>query len=135
MLEMTANKEYSSYFERSAELRTGLTGVSLSVLLALFAWALAESRRRALHLAHQMTSELRASEEQFRAIADCTVNWEVWWGLDGRPRWINPSVLGYTGYTVDECMAMPNLWAQLCHPEDLARVVNALANGLQGERG
>jgi len=135
MLEMTANKEYSSYFERNAELRTGLTGVSLSVLLALFAWALAESRRRALHLAHQMTSELRASEEQFRAIADCTVNWEVWWGLDGRPRWINPSVLGYTGYTVDECMAMPNLWAQLCHPEDLARVVNALANGLQGERG
>jgi len=135
MLEMTATKEYSSYFERNAELRTGLTGISLSVLLALFAWALAESRRRALHLARQMTSELRASEEQFRAIADCTVNWEVWWGLDGRPRWINPSVLGYTGYSVDECMAMPDLWAQMCHPEDLTRVVSALANGLEGGRG
>jgi len=134
-LEMSATDQFLPYLERNAQTRTVLTGISLSLLLALFAWALTESRRRALHLAHQMTSELRTSEEQFRAIADCTVNWEVWWGPDGKPRWINPSVFSYTGYTVEECLAMPDLWARLCHPEDLARVVGALADGMQGQRG
>ena len=135
LLEMSVSSRFSPYFAHDAEWRTAIGGVILSVLLALFARALIESRRRALYLANQMTSELRASEEQFRAIADCTVNWEIWWGLDGKPRWINPSVAGYTGYSVEECMAMPNLWAQLCHPEDLAKVVTSVGNGLQGGQG
>jgi diguanylate cyclase (GGDEF)-like protein/PAS domain S-box-containing protein len=135
LLEMSVTDQFSPYFGRTAEWRVAVGGVVVSLLLALFARALIESRRRALYLAHQMTSELRASEEQFRAIADCTVNWEIWWGLDGQPRWINPSVAGYTGYSVEECMAMPNLWEQLCHPEDLAKVVTALGNGLQGGEG
>ncbi|MFX6226060.1 PAS domain-containing protein, partial [Acinetobacter baumannii] len=80
----------------------------MSVTLALLGWLMMSSRKRAVRLAQKMTVELRASEEQFRAIADCTVNWEVWWGLDGRPRWINHAVRDYTGYTVEECLSMPD---------------------------
>lgn len=134
-LKMNTLEDFNRRFGRNAEMQTVLTGIGLTLLLASLAWALASSRRRALHLAKQMTSELRASEEQFRAIADCTVNWEIWWGLDGKPRWINPSVLDYTGYTVEECMAMPDLRAQLVYLEDLARVNTELDKGARGERG
>ncbi len=135
MLKMDAHDDFKARFSRNAELQTALTGIGLSLLLASLAWALSTSRRRALQLANQMTSELRSSEEQFRAIADSTINWEVWWGLNGRPRWINPSVFEYTGYTVEECMVMPDLLQKLVHPEDLARVVPELDKGLQGKRG
>lgn len=134
-LTMRTQDDFDDRFGRNAETQTVLTGAGLSVLLALLAWMLMSSRRRAIRLAGKMTSELRASEEQFRAIADCTVNWEVWWGLDGKPRWINPSVLQYTGYTVEECMAMPDFRSQLIHTEDFARVMPELDKGLRGERG
>lgn len=134
-LSMNTLSDFNTRFGRNAETQTALTGIGLSLLLALLAWLLMSSRRRAIHLAGKMTSELRASEEQFRAIADCTVNWEVWWGLDGKPRWINPSVKEYTGYTVEECMAMDDLQAQMVYGEDLPRVAPELAKGLLGERG
>jgi len=134
-LSMNTLDDFTTRFGRNAEVQTALTGVGLSMLLALLAWLLMSSRRRALRLANKMTSELRASEEQFRAIADCTVNWEVWWGLDGKPRWINPSVFHYTGYTVEECMAMRNFRTQFIYPEDLPRVAPELDKGLLGERG
>ena len=92
-------------------------------------------RGRAMRLASTMTRELRESEEKFRAIADCTVNLEVWWGPDGKPRWINPSVEEYTGYTVDECMAMTDFAGTLIHPDDLVRVAPEFLKGLQGFRG
>jgi diguanylate cyclase (GGDEF)-like protein/PAS domain S-box-containing protein len=134
-LRMEALDDFGSRFGRDAVLQTALTGIGLSLLLAALAWALASSRWRAWHLAEQMTSELRASEEQFRAIADSTINWEIWWGLDGRPRWINPSVFEYTGYTAEECLAMPNLREQLIYPEDQPRVMPLLEQGLKGTRG
>jgi diguanylate cyclase (GGDEF)-like protein/PAS domain S-box-containing protein len=134
-LKMDALPEFDARFGRNAELQTALTGIGLSLSLALLAWVLASSRGHALRLAKHMTSELRASEEQFRAIADSTINWEIWWGLDGRQRWINPSVVEYTGYTIEECMAMPDLRTQLIYPEDQERVIPELLLGLQGKRG
>ncbi|MEN6320115.1 MAG: PAS domain S-box protein, partial [Syntrophaceae bacterium] len=43
---------------------------------------------------------LRESEERFRAIANYTYDWENWVGPDGRLIWVNPAVLGFTGYSV-----------------------------------
>ncbi len=114
-LSMTAQDRFMARFGRNAELLIACTGGGLSLLLALLAWIMVTGRSRAMRLASTMTSELRESEEKFRAIADCTVNLEVWWGPDGKPRWINPSVEEYIGYTVDECMAMPDFAAQLVH--------------------
>ncbi|MDX8398660.1 MAG: EAL domain-containing protein [Gallionellaceae bacterium] len=45
-----------------------LSGVLVSVLLALLAWLLVSGRDRAFRLAQDMTKELRASEERFRKL-------------------------------------------------------------------
>ncbi|SAL61118.1 bifunctional diguanylate cyclase/phosphodiesterase [Caballeronia humi] len=134
-LAMHAHDDFRARFGRNAELLIAVSGTGLSLLLALLAWLTMTGRRRALHMASSMTRELRENEEKFRAIADCTVNWEVWWGPDGKPRWINPSVREYTGYTVDECMAMPDLAATLIHPEDMPRVAPLFLKGMHGLRG
>jgi len=135
LLSMGAMDDFQARFGRSAAPAIAIAGGGLSLLLALLTWMLATGRSRAMRLAAGMTTELRASEEKFRAIADCTVNWEVWWGLDGKPRWINPSVKEYTGYTVAECMAMGQFIATLVHPDDMARVMTEFQKGLQGFRG
>jgi diguanylate cyclase (GGDEF)-like protein/PAS domain S-box-containing protein len=96
---------------------------------------MATGRNRAMQLAADMTQELRASEAKFRAIADCAVNMEVWWGLDGKPRWINPSITEYTGYTVEECLTMPDFVRTLTYPEDLPRVREELQRAAKGFRG
>ncbi len=134
-LSMNAKDEFKDRVGSSAESLIAVTGTGLSLLLALLAWLMATGRDRAIRLAATMTKELRESEEKFRAIADCTVNLEVWWGLDGRPRWINPSVKDYSGYTVQECLAMPDFAGTLIHPEDLPRVAPEWQKGLQGLRG
>lgn len=134
-LSMSAKDEFKDSVGSSAESLIAVTGTGLSLLLALLAWLMATGRDRAVRLAATMTKELRESEEKFRAIADCTVNLEVWWGLDGRPRWINPSVKDYSGYTVQECLAMPDFAGTLIHPEDMPRVAPELQKGLQGLRG
>lgn len=134
-LSMSARNGFASRFGGNAQELIAGTGVGLSLLLALLAWLMITGRSRAMHLASTMTKELRENEEKFRAIADCTVNWEVWWGPDGKPRWINPSVEEYTGYTVDECMAMQDFAGTLVYPEDMARVAPVFLKGLHGLRG
>jgi diguanylate cyclase (GGDEF)-like protein/PAS domain S-box-containing protein len=134
-LSMTAQDGFKARFGRNAEMLIAVAGTGLSLLLALLAWLTLTGRRRAMQMASSMTRELRENEEKFRAIADCTVNWEVWWGPDGKPRWINPSVTEYTGYTVDECMAMPDFAGTLIHPEDMPRVAPEFLKGRQGLRG
>ncbi|MDY7578279.1 EAL domain-containing protein [Herbaspirillum sp. RTI4] len=133
-LSLSALDDFSSRYGRNSEYIIAFTGISLTVLLSLLAWLILSSRNRTLEFAAGMTKELRASEEQFRAIADATVNWEIWWGLDGKPRWINPSVKAYTGYSVEECMAMPDLLGSLLYSEDLSRISLEFSKGLQGFR-
>ncbi|MET3133079.1 diguanylate cyclase (GGDEF)-like protein/PAS domain S-box-containing protein [Oxalobacteraceae bacterium GrIS 1.11] len=135
LLSLSAHDAFQARFGRNAQWPIGIAGCGLSLLLALLAWLMTSGRGRAMRLAAAMTTELRASEEKFRAIADCTVNWEVWWGLDGKPRWINSSVRQYTGYTVDECMAMPDFIGTLVHADDVARVTLEFQKGLRGLRG
>ncbi|MGF6778451.1 bifunctional diguanylate cyclase/phosphodiesterase [Paraburkholderia sp. GAS334] len=134
-LSMTASDEFRSRLGRNAEALIAIAGTGLSFLLTLLTWLMMTGRGRAMRLASAMTQELRENEEKFRAIADCTVNLEIWWGPDGKPRWINPSVEHYTGYTVDECMAMPDFARTLIHPEDMSRVAPEFQKGLQGFRG
>ena len=61
---------------------------------------------------------LNESERKFRTIADYTYDWENWVGADGKLIWISPSVKHIAGYSVSECMAMPDFPLPLIHPED-----------------
>lgn len=55
-----------------------------------------------------MEKRLRKSEENFKAIADYTHNWEDWVSPDGVLLWLNPAVSRLTGYTQEECFAKPD---------------------------
>jgi hypothetical protein len=45
-------------------------GLLASLLLAALAWSIADTRRRALRVGHQMSARYRESEEQFRTLND-----------------------------------------------------------------
>jgi diguanylate cyclase (GGDEF)-like protein/PAS domain S-box-containing protein len=134
-LSMTAQDDFNARFGRNAAFLIASIGTGLSLLLALLTWLMMTGRGRATRLASAMTKELRENEEKFRAIADCTVNWEIWWGPDGKPRWINSAVEQYIGYTVDECMALPDFAGTVIYPEDIPRVAPEFEKALQGFRG
>lgn len=57
-------------------------------------------------------------ERQFRLIADFTYDWETWVGPSGEVLWVNPAVERITGYTVAECMCMPDYPIGLVHEAD-----------------
>jgi diguanylate cyclase (GGDEF)-like protein/PAS domain S-box-containing protein len=134
-LTMTAHDGFKARFGRDAAPLIAVTGTGLSLVLALLAWLMLTGRSRAMRLASVMTSELRESEERFRAIADCTVNWEIWWSPEGKPRWINSAVEQYIGYTVDECMALSDFARTVIYPEDYPRVASEFEKARQGSRG
>ncbi|SDI25087.1 bifunctional diguanylate cyclase/phosphodiesterase [Paraburkholderia phenazinium] len=134
-LSMSAQDDFKARFGRNAALPIASTGTGLSLLLALLTWLMMTGRGRAMRLASAMTRELRENEEKFRAIADCTVNWEIWWGPDGKPRWINSAVEKYIGYTVEECMALTDFARTVIYPEDIPRVAPEFQKARQGLRG
>jgi len=95
--------------------------------LADLAWDIVENKRR--------ETELRASEEKFRAIADYTVDWESWFGVDGKCLWVNPSVECLTGYTPAEVLAMPDFMAVMVAEVDREMFRRHFQQALQGVAG
>ncbi|QGZ59145.1 bifunctional diguanylate cyclase/phosphodiesterase [Paraburkholderia acidiphila] len=135
MLKLMARDGFKARFGRDAATLIAITGTGLSLLLALLTRLMMTGRSRALRLASSMTKELRESEEKFRAIADCTVNWEIWWSPEGKPRWINSAVEQYIGYTVEECMAMSDFACTVIYPDDAAYVAPEFRGAQLGSRG
>lgn len=64
---------------------------------------------------------LSTSEQRFHAIADYTVDWENWIGPDGKLIWVNSSVERLTGYSPQECLAMPDFPLALVDEGDVER--------------
>jgi len=75
------------------------------------------------------------SETQFRAVADCTYDWESWHGRDGRLIWVNPGVERLTGYAVADCDAMPDYPQPIILPEDRGLIAGILASAREGSSG
>ena len=75
---------------------------------------------------------LMTAEEKFRAIADYTVDWESWFGPDGKYLWVNPAVERMTGYSPEEILAMQDFISILIAPEDCAVVGSKLKEALDG---
>jgi PAS domain S-box-containing protein len=95
---------------------------------------------RRLHLAlardiserKRAEDERRQSAERFRAIADYTYDWENWVGVDGKLLWVNPAVERITGYSVDECMAMPDFPIPIIAEADQQSVASEMREAVQG---
>ncbi len=75
--------------------------------------------KRDMNLKQRQNEEaLRQSEEKFKTIANYTVDWESWFGPDGKYIWVNPAVKRITGYTAEEVVAMPDFINILIAEED-----------------
>ena len=81
----------------------------------------------------QMERKLRSREQQFRAIADYTYDWEDWIGTDGKLIWVNPAVERMSGYTPEECYRMADYPLPLIHPEDRHESNSEIEEGLKHE--
>jgi PAS domain S-box-containing protein len=75
------------------------------------------------------------SEAHFRAVADCTYDWESWHGTDGGLIWVNPAVERLTGYSVRDCHAMADYPLALVHPDDRCQFAAMLAAAGAGSSG
>ncbi len=62
--------------------------------------------------------EIVPRRSPLRAVANCTADWESWHGPDGRLIWVNPAVERMTGYSVAECLSMPEYPLPIVVPED-----------------
>jgi diguanylate cyclase (GGDEF)-like protein/PAS domain S-box-containing protein len=86
-----------------------------------------QEKTRAAHEA------LQQSKQRFHAIADYTYDWENWVSPEGRLLWVNPSVERVTGYTPEECLAMPDFPLPLVAPQDAERTAAALRGSVGGD--
>ncbi len=78
---------------------------------------------------------LRQNEKRFRAIADYTYDWENWIGPDSKLIWVNPAVERITGYSIRECLEMPDYPLPLVHKDDRALIKEAFSKAAGGVCG
>ena len=74
-------------------------------------------------------------ERHFRAVADCTYDWESWHGVDGRLIWVNPAVVRLTGYSLADCHGMPDYPLPIVLPEDRPKIGEILEAAREGSSG
>jgi PAS domain S-box-containing protein len=83
----------------------------------------------------QAEKSLRDSEEKFKAIANYTVDWESWFGPDGKYLWVNRGVEQITGYSAEEILSMPNFITSMIAEEDRAMFTSQFKDAIKGSRG
>ena len=66
----------------------------------------------------QMQEELRMSEEKFYAIADYSVDFELWFAPEGKLLWVNSAAERITGYSPAEILALPDFFTTFIATED-----------------
>jgi len=66
----------------------------------------------------QSERKLRESEIRYRTVADFTLDWEFWFGPDGRIQYISPSAEGILGRPVSAYTGIRTLLQDVIHPDD-----------------
>ncbi|MFG0335796.1 MAG: PAS domain-containing sensor histidine kinase, partial [Maioricimonas sp. JB049] len=79
--------------------------------------------------------DVLAENSVFRAIADCTYDWESWHRPDGQLLWVNAAVERITGYSPRECLAMPDYPLPLVAADDRDRIAEILCDAIAGRSG
>jgi PAS domain S-box-containing protein len=80
-------------------------------------------------------SQIRSSEERFRAIADYTLDWDNWVSPEGRLIWTNPFMERVTGYSPQEFLQNGHFPFFIIAPEDRELLASIWADALAGKAG
>lgn len=75
----------------------------------------------------------RISDASFRAVAECTYDWESWHASDGRLVWVNPAVERMTGYSVEECLTMTDYPLRMTVPAERERLGQMFKDAAAGK--
>ena len=78
------------------------SGLVLTAMLSLLAWALLNTRSRALEMANTMTANLRENEERFRSVVDTAVDGIIVIGKRGIIEFCNMAAQKIFGYSASE---------------------------------
>jgi len=71
----------------------------------------------------------------FKAIADCTYDWESWHQSDGKLLWVNAAVERITGYSPQECLTMDDYPLSLVVPQDRQKIADVIRDAIAGGSG
>ena len=82
-----------------------------------------------------LTADQQIDGYVFRAIADCTYDWESWHQPDGKLLWLNAAVERITGYSPDECLAMTDYPLPMIAEEDRDKFAGILQDAIAGGSG
>jgi len=63
--------------------------------------------------------KLKHSEGKFKSMAEFSVDWDVWYGLDGQAIYITPSCEEISGYPRELFYQDPDFFISIVHPDDL----------------
>ncbi len=69
----------------------------------------------------------------FRVVANYTYDWESWHDPHGKLVWVNDAVRRMTGYTTEQCLAMPGYPLPIVAEKDRPRVQKMLDEALAGK--
>ncbi len=90
-------------------------------------------------MAGQHSQHLRDAEfndhSVFRAIANCTYDWESWHRQDGKLLWVNAAVERITGYSPRECLEMDDYPLSMVGSEYRSRIELILQDAISGGSG
>lgn len=73
---------------------------------------------------------IREEKEKFQLISDYAHDWEYWIYPKGDFKWLSPSCIDLTGYTVNEFFSDPNLFFRIIYPEDEAKIRQFLRDSI-----
>lgn len=72
----------------------------------------------------------RTNGAYFRTVANYTYDWESWHDPQGKLVWVNQSVLRMTGYTVQQCLSMPEYPIPIVAEDDRPRMRTMIADAI-----
>jgi diguanylate cyclase (GGDEF)-like protein/PAS domain S-box-containing protein len=62
--------------------------------------------------------QLRQSEEKFLTMAEFSVDWDAWRGIEGEYLYVTPSCKEVSGYSREEFYQSPEFFLTILHPDD-----------------
>lgn len=71
----------------------------------------------------------------FRAIADCTYDWESWHAPNGKLQWVNAAVQRMTGHSPEDCLKMEDYPLSLVDSSYRPRMARVMREAIDGGSG